>query len=682
MSEPPAASEHAATTESLAELKTAADAALRAYQYANAVELYSRALEAHNQQQTGTRRSSDATLRCDLFSGRAEAYRLSGQLNLEKQDLEEILQLSRAVRDIRREGDALVRLVNATGRLGQYDVSREQADCAVELGRRTGDRKVEADGLAACGILLRVTAEYQAARDYLERAAAIHRELDDRAGLALDLKELGNTFGSTGRGEEAKSYLNQALALYREIGDLYGQASALNGLGISSADRAMQRKYYEQALTLSLAIGDRLGQSIFYNNLALTYWSLGLYGRGRDLALQAVGIVREAGFPDAVATYLESVARCYHDLGQYVQAKAAFDEALRITQETGNRYALPACYIGLGRLSLEQGDHEPALRWLDLARGEAHELGDPSMEAIALAKLGAACLALEDLQGASERVSQAVALLEKAEGLSGEYPLQEVWWQRYLVERAKGNETDQDQAFTSVKTAREVLLANIAELSDEGLRRNYLNKVRVNRDISLEWARVSAEHRLQEEAPAARAGNLQDQLRRVMETSVRMNEQRDPDALLNFILDEAVELNGAERILLMLVDGDGQDSTTLSRGNALEGESARLTELEQTVAESRRGAVKTSASGKPLTDGPALQVSALAVPLVTGGKFIGLIHAENREVFGAFDQTDLDLLSLFANQAATAIENARLYQGLEQRVQERTAQLESSNRSL
>jgi GAF domain-containing protein len=47
-----------------------------------------------------------------------------------------------------------------------------------------------------------------------------------------------------------------------------------------------------------------------------------------------------------------------------------------------------------------------------------------------------------------------------------------------------------------------------------------------------------------------------------------------------------------------------------------------------------------------------------------------------RASFGAFDPADLDLLWAFANQAATAVENAQLVAGLEQRVAERTAALE------
>ncbi|HJW83804.1 MAG TPA: GAF domain-containing protein, partial [Anaerolineae bacterium] len=75
-------------------------------------------------------------------------------------------------------------------------------------------------------------------------------------------------------------------------------------------------------------------------------------------------------------------------------------------------------------------------------------------------------------------------------------------------------------------------------------------------------------------------------------------------------------------------------------------------------------------------------ISVMCVPLVSHGQLIGLIYADNHSIYGRFAQADLNLLSAFANQAASAIENARLYQGLEQRVAERTAELQASNQSL
>jgi GAF domain-containing protein len=64
--------------------------------------------------------------------------------------------------------------------------------------------------------------------------------------------------------------------------------------------------------------------------------------------------------------------------------------------------------------------------------------------------------------------------------------------------------------------------------------------------------------------------------------------------------------------------------------------------------------------------------SRMAIPLVAQARLIGIIYADNRLIFGRFVQTDLDLMSVFASQAAIAIENANWVQTLEQRVADRT----------
>jgi transcriptional regulator with GAF, ATPase, and Fis domain len=71
--------------------------------------------------------------------------------------------------------------------------------------------------------------------------------------------------------------------------------------------------------------------------------------------------------------------------------------------------------------------------------------------------------------------------------------------------------------------------------------------------------------------------------------------------------------------------------------------------------------------------------SRLAIPLAVQSRLIGIIYADIRLIFGRFAQTDLDLMAVFASQAAIAIENANWVQTLEQRVAERTEELEESN---
>ena len=51
-------------------------------------------------------------------------------------------------------------------------------------------------------------------------------------------------------------------------------------------------------------------------------------------------------------------------------------------------------------------------------------------------------------------------------------------------------------------------------------------------------------------------------------------------------------------------------------------------------------------------------------------------------LYGSFDDTDRDMLGMLANQGAVALDNAGLLAGLEQKIHERTAELQSSNANL
>ncbi|BAY27855.1 multi-sensor signal transduction multi-kinase [Calothrix sp. NIES-2100] len=74
--------------------------------------------------------------------------------------------------------------------------------------------------------------------------------------------------------------------------------------------------------------------------------------------------------------------------------------------------------------------------------------------------------------------------------------------------------------------------------------------------------------------------------------------------------------------------------------------------------------------------------SVLCAPIINQGKLIGVLYLENHLMTGAFTPNRLEVLKILACQAAISIENALLYQTLEQKVQERTAQLAQVNTDL
>lgn len=74
--------------------------------------------------------------------------------------------------------------------------------------------------------------------------------------------------------------------------------------------------------------------------------------------------------------------------------------------------------------------------------------------------------------------------------------------------------------------------------------------------------------------------------------------------------------------------------------------------------------------------------SALCMPIVKQQQLVATLYLENNMVAGAFTPARCKVLELLSAQAAISLENARLYDTLEQRVRERTQELRVSNEEL
>ena len=67
--------------------------------------------------------------------------------------------------------------------------------------------------------------------------------------------------------------------------------------------------------------------------------------------------------------------------------------------------------------------------------------------------------------------------------------------------------------------------------------------------------------------------------------------------------------------------------------------------------------------------------SILCTPLLNQGQLKGIVYLENNLTTGAFTSQRVELVNILSVQAAISIENSRVYQNLEQRVEERTHEL-------
>jgi adenylate cyclase len=160
-----------------------------------------------------------------------------------------------------------------------------------------------------------------------------------------------------------------------------------------------------------------------------------------------------------------------------------------------------------------------------------------------------------------------------------------------------------------------------------------------------------------------------------------INSSLELDEVLRIVMDNIVRLTKAERGFLMLRDEKGE--MIIRVGRNWEQESINSSEL--TVSKSVVG--KVIETGEPIVTTNAQEDhrfigqesivafnlrSILCVPLKVKNDLIGVIYADNRIRAGIFADSEKDLLVAFANQAAVAIENARLFSSLKHTLEEVT----------
>ena len=160
-----------------------------------------------------------------------------------------------------------------------------------------------------------------------------------------------------------------------------------------------------------------------------------------------------------------------------------------------------------------------------------------------------------------------------------------------------------------------------------------------------------------------------------------VNSSLELDDVLRIVMDNIVRLTRAERGLLMLRDEKGQMGASVARN--WEKESINSSDITisrtiiQRVIDSGEPILTTNAQEDQRFLGQESIVafnlrSILCVPLKVKDDLIGVIYADNRIRAGIFAESERDLLVAFANQAAVAIENARLFSSLKQTLAEVT----------
>ena len=164
------------------------------------------------------------------------------------------------------------------------------------------------------------------------------------------------------------------------------------------------------------------------------------------------------------------------------------------------------------------------------------------------------------------------------------------------------------------------------------------------------------------------------QLRRLADTTALVNSAQETDEVLNQVMETVIQLTQAERGYIVLKNRHtGELEFTVARGlsaeeTAIGGRIVSWTIINQVVEGGEPLLTVDAGADDSLAHSESIAgfslLSILAVPLKVRDEVIGVAYCDNRVMAGLFKENELDLLTSFGQQAAVAIENARLFEDI------------------
>lgn len=154
--------------------------------------------------------------------------------------------------------------------------------------------------------------------------------------------------------------------------------------------------------------------------------------------------------------------------------------------------------------------------------------------------------------------------------------------------------------------------------------------------------------------------------------SALLTSSLELDDVLEAVLDTVIRLTGAERAYLMLMQPSTNElkvqiARNQNQENIAEDDITFSEGIIETALKDREPVITTNAQSDARFEARKSVMShslrsIIVVPLFLGETIVGVLYADNRIEAGIFRQESMPILSAYANQAAIAISNARLFE--------------------
>jgi tetratricopeptide (TPR) repeat protein len=223
-------------------------------------------------------------------------------------------------------------------------------------------------------------------------------------------------FSRRGRLQEYVASQEIALSAARRLDDQLAQAHAHHLLGQAQAwldDYDAAEPNARQSLDIFRDLGDRAGEAAVLNGLSVMLERQGRYPEALALALDALRMLKAAGYWWAQGTLENTAGWLYAHLGQFDEALAHCQRALGLHRESGYRGGAGDALDSLGFIYRHLGDNTRSREQYEQAVAIYREIGDHFHEGQSLAALGETYVAQGDLAAAQAALRESLVILDR-----------------------------------------------------------------------------------------------------------------------------------------------------------------------------------------------------------------------------------------------------------------------------
>ena len=263
-----------------------------------------------------------------------------------------------------REARALAGMGEARYWLAEYGAAREALDRAAVLGTEQNDDWTLSLALRFLGdIAINVEADLDKAEMLLGRSLAAAEALDDPWAIARTLLFAGWVPWTRERNDEAEPLWQRALSLAREHSDRWAEVRALTSLSInheSLGDAEGAEGYIDEAETAADAMDDQFSVAVTTTQRGRLFEDAGRNEESVACFDRAIDIFADLGARWELADALAERGIANREMGNLDEAERDLGQAVRLSEELGERQLAGWTWRALARVAEGRGDRAEA----------------------------------------------------------------------------------------------------------------------------------------------------------------------------------------------------------------------------------------------------------------------------------------------------------------------------------